>query len=137
MSEFLEPVQAAFFTRLSAEVALATIYDDVPDMRDGQPDDLYPYVVIGEDTSNPWDTDDTLGSSVTCTLHILSRYQGKKEAKQIMGEIYTALNRQAANLSATGYRFVDCLHEFSEIIDEDDGATRHGVCRYRVTIEKE
>lgn len=137
MSEFLNPVQAAIFTRLSAAVSSAAIYDDVPDMRDGQPDDLYPYVVIGEDVSTAWDTDNSTGSTVLITLHVFSRYQGKKQAKTIMAEIYTALHRQAANLSATGYDFIDCLLDFSQVLDEDDGATRHGVCRYRVTIEKE
>lgn len=140
MSEFLNPVQQALFTRLSAIVTLATIYDDVPDLPDGQPAANFPYIVIGEDVSTPFDTDDVVGSTVIITLHTYTRgdsAQGKKIAKDIMTEIYTALNRQSANLSATGYRFVDCLFDFAEVIDEDDGATRHGVCRYNITIEKE
>ena len=140
MSEFLNPVQQALYTRLVAIVTSATIYDDVPGLPDGQPTANFPYVVIGEDVSSPYDTDDVLGSVVIITLHTYTRgdaAQGKKLAKTIMGEIYTALNRQAANLTADGYRFVDCLFDFAEVIDEDDGATRHGVCRYNVTIEKD
>lgn len=130
-------VQSALFTRLSAIVTSATVYDDVPDLPEGEPFTDFPYIVIGNDTSVSWDTDDVLGETVTCTLHVFSRYQGKKEAKTILAEIYDALHRQAGNLSATGYRFVDCLLEFSEIFDDDDGATRHGVCRYRLTVEQE
>lgn len=137
MSEFLAPVQTALYTRLSAEVSLATIYDDVPDQPDGKPEDLMPYVVIGEDTGTAWDTDNSLGNVVICTIHVFSHYEGKIQAKQIMGEIYTALHRQAANLSATGYTFVDCLFDFADVVDEDDGAIRHGTARYRITLEKE
>ena len=137
MSEFLNPVQSAIFTRLSAQVTSATIYDDVPDLPEGKPDENYPYVVIGEDVANPWDTDNSTGNEIRVNLHVFSYYQGKKQTKTILGEIYTALHRQAANLSATGYTFTDCLFDFAEVNDNDDGAIRHGVCRYRVTIEKE
>ena len=137
MSAFLTPVQTAFYTRLAAEVSTATTYDDVPGQSEGMPDESFPYIVIGEDDSTSWDTDDTLGSVVLCTLHVFSRYEGKKEVKAVMGAVYDALHRQAANLTATGYRFVDCLHDFSEVVDDNDGVTRHGICRYRVTLEKE
>ncbi len=137
MSTFDLPVQQALYTRLAAQVSSATVYDDVPGLPEGMPNDKFPYIAIGEDFTGPWDTDDTLGSQVSATLHIWSRYEGKKETKEIMQEIYTALHRQAANLSATGYRFVDCLFDFSDIIDENDGNTRHGVCRYIITVEQE
>lgn len=136
MSSFLLPVQSAIYTRLTAEIA-AEVYDDPPGEPEGVPDANYPYVVIGLDQADPWDTDDTLGAQVIATFHTWSRYEGKTEIKTAQGEIYEALHRQAANLSATGYRFVDCLHEFSEIFEENDGSTRHGVCRYRLTVEKE
>ena len=137
MSQFLTPVQQAVYTRLAAQISSATVYDDVPDMTEGLPAADFPYIVIGNDTEVAWDTDDTLGGNCTITLHAFSQYQGKKEAKEIMAAIDVALHRQAVNLSATGFRFVDCLREYSEVFDEDDGATRHGVCRYRITIEKE
>lgn len=137
MSEFLTPVQTALYTRLNAEISSATIYDDVPELPEGLPSTNFPYVVIGDDDSITFDTDDTLGSTVFATLHVWSRYQGKKEVKAIMGDLYTALNRQAANLSATGYRFIDCLFDFANVFEEKDGVTRHGVCRYKLVIEKE
>lgn len=136
MSTFLLPVQTAIYTRLNSELS-TNIFDDVEGLPEGKPDEDFPYIVVGEDTSLAWDTDDTLGATVTVTLHVWSRYEGKKEVKEIMQSIYDALNRQSSNLSASGYRFVDCLFEFSDVIDENDGATRHGVCRYLVTVEKE
>ena len=136
MSGFFLPVQKAVYDRLVAQVNSATTYDDVPQLPDGQPSADFPYIVIGDDYGESWDTDDTLGNEVEITLHVWSRYPGKKEAKEIMQDIYTALNRQQANLSAAGYRFVDCLHSFSDIFDEDDGKTRHGLCRYIILVEE-
>ena len=137
MSEFLNPLQQAVYTRLVAQLPTVNIYDDAPGQPDGIPENNFPYIVIGDDTEVPWDTDDVLGMSLTITLHVWSRYRGKKECKALLGNIYTALHRQAANLSATGYTFVDCLFEFSNILDQNDGITRHGVCRYRLLMEKE
>ena len=137
MSVFLTPIQTAVYNRLVSQISSAQIFDDVPGLPEGKPDTDFPYIVIGEDTAAPNDTDDTLGSHLFITLHVWSRYEGKKEAKAIMADLYNALNRQASNLVAVGFRFTDCLFDFAEVFDENDGATRHGVCRYKLTVEKE
>ena len=137
MSVYLTPLQTAVFNRLTSVSLSATVFDDVPGLPEGKPDEDFPYVVIGEDTSGAWDTDDQEGGRCTIQLHVWSRYEGKKEAKAILGEIDDALHRQAENLTSTGFRYVDCLFEFSQVFDQPDGKTRHGVCRYRVLIEKE
>lgn len=136
MSEFFNPLQQAVYTRLTAQLSPIKVYDSPPDQPDGRPLADFPYVVLGADTLMPFDTDTSVGTNATLTLHVWSRYDGAKECKTILGQIYTALNRQAANLSASGYTFVDCLFEFGEVIEEVDGKTRHGVCRYRITMEK-
>jgi len=137
MSAFFTPVQQAVYTRLTNAVNSATTYDDVPASPEGTPLADFPYVVIGQDYGTDWDTDDTLGGEITIVLHIYSREEGMKEVKEIMAECYDALHRQASNLVATGFRFVDCLHEFTDTFTDGDGRTRHGVCRYKVTVEKE
>lgn len=124
--------QQAIFTALNGNIT-ATVYDDVPILPNGQPLTNFPYVVIGNDTFVPWDTDDTVGGEMTITLHIWSRAAGFKECKAIMGEIYAILHR--AQLTVTGYNLVDCLCEFSETMTDADGETRHGVARYRLTIQ--
>lgn len=136
MSEFFNPLQQAVYTRLVAQLTGINVYDSPPNQPDGMPASNFPYVVLGDDTLAPFDTDNSVGTSATVTLHIWSRYNGRKEVKTILGQIYTALNRQAANLSASGYAFIDSLYEFGDIIEEADGKTRHGVCRYRITMEK-
>jgi len=137
MSEFFTPVQQAVYTRLTNAVNSATTYDDVPANPEGLPLADFPFIVIGQDYGTDWDTDDTLGGELTVVIHIWSRGEGMKELKSIMADCYSALHRQADNLSAAGYRFVDCLHEFTDTFTDGDGRTRHGVCRYSVIVEKE
>jgi hypothetical protein len=136
MSEFFNPLQLAVYNRLVAAMPTRRIYDSPPNQPDGMPDSSFPYVVIGDDTLAPFDTDDAVGTSATVTIHVWSRYNGRKEVKTILGQLYSALNRQAPALSAAGYYFIDSLYEFGDIIEEADGKTRHGVCRFRITMEK-
>lgn len=125
--------QNAIFTALNGNIT-ATVYDDVPMLPSGQPAANFPYVVIGNDTFRAWDNDSQLGSEITLTLHIWSRWGGMQEAKGIAGEIYGILHR--ANLIIAGYSVIDCLCEFSEFVTDPDGETRHGIVRYRLTMQK-
>lgn len=125
--------QQIVFTALDGNLS-CSVYDDVTVLPDGQPVNGFPYVVIGHDTHRPFDTDDTVGTNSTVTLHVWSRAPGFKECKGIMGEIYALLNR--ATLTKAGYRVVDCLWEYSDTSTDPDGETRHGVTRYRLTIEE-
>lgn len=126
--------QQAIFTALDGQVG-ATVYDYVPDLPSGQPAANFPYVVIGNDTFVAWDTDDQLGAEVTITLHVWSRQKTMLEAKTIAGAIYAKLHR--ATFLIAGYRTIDCLCEFSEFLNDPDNRTRHGVLRYRLTLQKE
>ena len=131
---FETAAQEIVFTALDGNIS-AGVYDDVPYLPAGMPRENFPYVVIGDDTATAWDTDDTLGKEVTIQVHIWSRTAGFKETKAVMGEVYDILNRGA--LSKTGYNVVDCLCEFTETLRDPDGETRHGVMRFKLTIQKE
>jgi hypothetical protein len=125
--------QQAIYTALAGNIT-ATVYDEVPMLPSGQPSANFPYVAIGDDTRIAWDTDDRTGAEMTMTLHIWSRANGMREAKRIAGEIYDILHR--ADLAVTGYHLIDCLCEFAEFMRDPDGETRHGVVRYRITVQE-
>jgi hypothetical protein len=120
-----EEIQAAIYAKVSA-IGWPT-YDHVPQ------ESAFPYVVIGDDTSIPWDTDDSIGSETTCTIHVWSRHRGRKEVKEIMRTIYEALHRQ--ELSIIGGALVECQAELEESFMDPDGLTRHGVIRFRLTVD--
>lgn len=109
-------------------------YDHVPFEPEGAPDDAFPYATIGDAEASPFDNDSDLGAYVDTDVHVWSRYKGRKEVDEALDEIYGLLHR--ASLSAAGYKIVDCLFTFSDVFVEQDGQTRHGVIRFRLTIQE-
>lgn len=133
MSDSLYAVQAAVKAKLLADATFTAsagtrVYDHVPDQA------TFPYVTIGESTAIPFDTKDLTGMEQTVTLHVWSRYRGRKEAKEIMKAMYDVLNR--GTLSVSGHSFHDCLFEFADTFEDPDGLTYHGVQRFRVTTQE-
>ena len=104
----------------------ATIFDDVPE------NSAYPYIVLGEDTANEYDTKDVKGSTSSLTIHVWSEYKGSKETKQIMDRVHDLLHD--SNLSVSGYNLINLRFEFSDIKRDPDGITRHGVMRFRAVL---
>lgn len=121
-----EEIQTAIYEAVAA-IGYPT-YDEVPQVT------TYPYIVVGDDRSTPFDTDDSVGSETICTIHVWSQYRGRKEVKEIMRSIYHTLNR--ANLDITGGQLIECHAEFEESFLEPDGLTRRGVIRFRLIVEE-
>lgn len=120
-------VQTAIKERLDAYSPLtALVYDEVPASA------VFPYVVLGEVTTTPFDTNDSTGEEQTITIHVWSEYRGKKEVKQIQEHIYNALNRYALNVAAD---MIDCQQEYSADFLDAGGIRRHGVQRFRIYVD--
>lgn len=102
------------------------VYDDVPQSAS------YPYIALGEETSIDYSVKDIQGGEATINLHIWSQYKGSKETKQIMDKIHDLLHN--SNLSVSGFNLINLRFEFSDIMRDPDGITRHGVMRFRAII---
>ena len=131
--DFELSAQTILFEALSGNIT-ATVFDAVPHLPSGMPNADFPYVVIGEADGLPFDNDTDLGQSVWADLHVWSRAEGMKETKLILGEVYAILHR--GNFSLAGYSVLDVLFESSMTKLDEDGETRHGVARYRLTIQE-
>lgn len=131
-TDFLTAAQQIIFTALSG--IGATVTDSPAFTPEGEPAYQFPSIVIGQDTMRDWSTGDTQGANITVTLHFWSRAAGLAQVKGLMGAAYARLNRAA--LAKAGYSVTDCLMEFSSVTSESDGVTRHGVQRYRLTIQE-
>jgi len=132
---FLNIAQQIIFARLTGNLGSGvSLFDTAPYLPEGAPNTSFPYVVMGNDTAVAFDTDDQLGATITVSLHFWSRAEGFNQVKTIMQAAYDRLNRAA--LSKAGYVVLDCLHEFSEAMTDPDGVTKHGIQRYRLTIQK-
>mgnify|MGYP003639776546 FL=1 len=124
-------LQTAVFSKLSTDsnltsVLKAKVFDDIPENTD------YPYVQLGEDTAIDYGTKDQTGSEVSVNVDVWSRYRGSLEAKNIMDRVHTLLHD--SSLSVTGSNFINMRFEFSDIIRDPDGITRHGVMRFRAIM---
>ena len=124
-------LQKAIFTALNGNVTGVTsanipIYDDVAE------GSLYPYIVIGEETTSNNGTKTLDGVEHTITLHVWSQYRGRREIKEIMQSVYEKLHNTA--ITVTGASLVNIRQEFSNTLAEQDGITRHGVMRFRAIL---
>lgn len=129
----IEAAQRIIFSAL-ATATTRPIYDSPPQIPEGMPRDAFPYIVFGEDDMTPWDTTTSTGGIALATVHFWSISDGFKEVKTLMGAAYDALHR--AELTDPEFQVVDCLLEFQEALRDPDGATKHGVQRYKVTMER-
>ena len=128
------PLQQGIFSTLSsatlADVSgtsiTSRVFDDVPEGT------AYPYLVIGEETATNIDTKDKEAHEHTLTFHVWSQYRGRKEIKNIMSQIYTALHN--SDITVSGATLVNIRHEFENTLLESDGITRHGVMRFRAVV---
>ena len=105
----------------------ARIFDHVP------PESAFPYLVIGESTSAPFDAKTLDGMESTLTLHDWSRYRGLREIKDIMAAVSNALDQQT--LSLAGHTLILLRFEFATTFLDSDGLTRHGVQRFRAITQ--
>ena len=124
-------LQEAIYTRLSNDSNLtstlgSSVYDEVPE------GSSYPYVTIGETTAVEYDTKDVDGSDQTLMLHVWSQYRGSKETKNIMDRLHDLLHDYS--LSVTGANLINLRFEFSDLVRDPDGITRHGVMRFRAIL---
>ena len=120
------PLHLAQITRIQNDTAY-TVYDEAPQ------DAAYPYITMGEISAIDWSDKSTPGQEVHSTLHIWSRYNGRKEADEMGDAVLQALTRDkltVVNFNALGY------FESWEVIVDIDGITRHGILKFKYLIEE-
>ena len=124
-------LQSGIYTVLNSDSTLtntlgASIFDEVPE------ESTYPFVSLGEETSVDFNTKDLDGGSITVNIDVWSQYKGAKETKQIMDRIHTLLHN--GSVSVSGFNLIRLQFEFSDVMRDPDGVTRHGVMRFRAII---
>jgi hypothetical protein len=123
-------LQKAVYSRLSNDSVLTAMVTGVFDeISENQP---LPFVQIGDDTVNPYDSKTHNGEDSTLTLHVWSAGPGKTEAKKIMDAVLQAMTKNP--LTLTGFKVEGIKREFLEVFN--DGQAYHGVCRFRVYIKQ-
>jgi hypothetical protein len=131
-------VQSAVYIHLAITSALtsllgngaAGVHDHVP------PDAPFPYIVLGESSARPLETQGGDGYDITLTIHSYSRENGMKQLRGIMAAVHDALHHNTA-LTPAGHHLILCDEISADVRLEADGITRHGLQRYRIATEPE
>jgi hypothetical protein len=89
-----------------------------------------PYVVIGDDTFVPFDSDGNVGFEATITINVVSVFNGREECKNIQMQIYNILHRACIDIE--GYKSVGIDFEYADTTIENDGQTTLGTQRFRI-----
>ena len=92
----------------------------------------YPFVALGEETAIDYSTKDLDGGEFTINIHVWSQYKGAKQTKEIMDRIHDLLHD--SSLSVSGFNLINLRFEFSDILRDPDGVTRHGIMRFRAVM---
>ena len=112
-------LQSSIYSALNVSAITSTlscgVFDEVIE------GNSYPFISLGEETVEDFST--------TINIHIWSRYKGSKETKLIMDKVHDLLHD--INLNVTGVNLINLRFEFSDIMRDPDGITRHGVMRFR------
>ncbi len=120
-------LQEAIYTALTGDAPLMAmisgVHDHVPQ------DTAFPYITIGASTAREWGAAAVDGVESTLILHVWSRSRGRKEVKQITAEIHRVLHD--ADLTVTGHGLIWLRFEQSRSLLDADGATYHGIVRFR------
>ena len=123
-------LQTTIYNALNVSAITTTlscgVYDEVIE------GNTYPFITLGEETTIDYGTKTETGSETTINIHIWSQYKGSKQTKEIMDKVHDLLHD--SNLSVTGFNLINLRFEFSDIMRDPDGITRHGVMRFRAII---
>ncbi len=95
-------------------------------------DQSYPFIQLGEDRVDDYSTKVEAGGEYELNFDIWSQYKGSKECKQIMDKIHDLLHD--SSISVTGFNLVNIQLDYSDILKDPDGVTRHGIMRFRAII---
>ena len=123
----INEIQAAFYGKIDALTGV-NAFNHVP-----QGEVEYPYVVVDSISLENNDSDNEFAYIGTAYVHVWSEYKGEVEVAGIQKQIYDACHRQP--LTTASYKVSGIHQEFSEIMIDPDGITRHGVQRYKLFFE--
>lgn len=120
-------LQSSIYTALNVSAITSTlacgVYDEVIE------GNSYPFITLGEETAIDYSTNNLVGAETTINIHIWSRYKGSKQTKEIMDKVHDLLHD--VSLSVSGVNLINLRFEYSDIMRDPDGITRHGVMRFR------
>lgn len=121
----LWPIQQAIYTALAAVPATYPVHDAVPQGA------AYPYLVIGEVSSQPDEEIAVASADASFVIHAWSRSAGKKQAHAMLEFVRDRLDGQDLGAGAWA-----CTEDFADVLEDPSSTAAnrlyHGIARYRI-----
>ena len=133
-----DDLQQAIYTRLNDSAVtgllstyyspLVAIFTDVPQAADSELETAFPFVTIGADTINPFDSKDDLGGSAVVQIDVWDRTM--LDLKTVVDAVDGRLRRQP--LSISGVTHITTELDSCNFSRDPDGKTKRAIILYRV-----
>lgn len=135
----IKEFQRAILARVNGDTDLMRILRSAQDRQhpaeDGGDSSLFPYLTV-KLFASPFDTDTTDGHEVVVRFSVWSRSGSNGETMEVQSELYRLFHRaEDKAMPLTGSRLVLMEHQSSDVNDDPDGITIHGVSEYRALID--
>ena len=133
MTALVWAVQKAVFMQLSNDAGVKLVLGDPPRIHDDAPASaVFPYAILGEGRAAPLDgVDGAFEHDVR--IGIFSRYQGRREVKQIVDALYDALHD--AVFLVDGATLISSRFVFGDVFRREPNEAYRGVARFRVVTQ--
>lgn len=123
-------VQSAVFSTLTTDAGVVAqvgtrTYDRVPQ------NPTFPFIHIGDDQVIGDTYQGSATSTVHVSVHVFSRWQGKKELKSVAAAVRTALE---GYLPLTGFVTVTYEYKTTRYLTDPDGLTEHAVIEFMYDV---
>jgi len=135
-----DDLQQAIYTRLNDSSVtsllstyyspLAAIFTDVPQADDSELETAFPFITIGGDTINPFDSKDDLGGSAIVQIDVWDRAASMLDLKVLVDAIDNRLRRQP--LAISGVTHITTELDSCVFSRDPDGKTKRVLILYRV-----
>jgi hypothetical protein len=109
---------------------LPAIFTDVPQAADSELESAFPFITIGADTINPFDSKDDLGGSAIVQIDVWDRAASMLDLKAVVDRVDVKLRRQP--LSIAGVTHITTELDSCNFSRDPDGKTKRGLILYRV-----
>lgn len=109
---------------------LAAIFTDVPQAADSELETTFPFITIGADTINPFDSKDDLGGSAIVQIDVWDRASSMLDIKAVVDAVDGRMRRQP--LSIAGVTHITTELDSCNFSRDPDGKTKRALILYRV-----
>ena len=109
---------------------LVAIFTDVPQAADSELESAFPFITIGADTINPFDSKDDLGGSAIVQIDVWDRATSMLDLKTVVDVVDSRMRRQP--LSIAGVTHITTELDSCNFSRDPDGKTKRGLILYRV-----